>query len=633
MKTKPPSNESRSTRKSGGKTTPRLSQTPHLSASNDDSALESNDKSKQTQRGDAQTQFVRDPLNGLGVSSGIAIGPAFLLDTDFVQLPERALSPDEIEGEVNRLSNAVAKAKRQISKLRTKARRLPNEASTEVQTLLDAHGQMLSGSRLVRDAERRVTEELLNAENAMHQAALVICATFEEMGDPYLASRARDVMEVARRVIRNLTDQVYSGFRHVPPGSILVAGEITPADTALMTPDTIHGFVASVGGPEGHTAIMARSLGIPAVLGIPDLRQHINPGDLIILDGETGRVFVNPDASTRAHFDDRITALRARQETLNRLRDLPPVTRDGAHINLLANVELPIEVEHAITQGAQGIGLLRTEFQFMNREDIPNEAEQFETLKSIVVGMAGRPVTIRTLDLGGEKLAPSIQGNLAASANPALGVRAIRLSLAVPTLLDTQLQAILRAAAFGPVRILLPMISTVDEIRQVRDAVRRAAQRLKRRKIKIPDPLPPVGIMIEIPGAALAADALAKESDFFAIGTNDLTMYTLAIDRADEQVAHLYNPMHPAVLRLIQFAVSAALRARIPISVCGEIAGEPRFADFLVGLGVRELSMSSTHIPLVKQKIRSMDLSTASRRAERVMEETEQDRIAELLSD
>ena len=583
--------------------------------------------------GDSQLPPDLQGLRGLGVSAGIAIGPAYLLDADLITVPDHRVDPERIEAELDRLAQAVAKARRQINKLRGKAKRLPAGAADEIRMLLDAHAEMLNASRLLREAQHRIRTECANAEWAMHAASTAICAAFEAMEDPYIAARARDVSEVARRVMRNLSDTVYTGFAHVPAGSILIADEITPADTALMTPDTISGFVASLGGAEGHTAIMARSLGIPAVLGIADVRTKVTAGDTVILDGEAGLVVINPDDAVRAYFARRIEALRERQRLLERLRDLPPVTRDGEHIALLANVELPVEVAHALSQGAEGIGLLRTEFQFMNRDDVPDEAEQYETLRAIVEGMGGRTVTIRTLDLGGEKLSPSVQRDVAPSANPALGLRAIRLSLKIRTLLDTQLAAILRAAAHGPVRVLLPMISSVSEVREVRMAMTRIWTRLRRRKVAVPDRLPPLGIMIEIPGAALSADALALESDFFAIGTNDLTMYTLAIDRADDQVAHLYDPTHPAVLRLIQFSVAAALRARIPVSVCGEVAGEPRFADFLAGLGVRELSMSATHLPLVKQRIRSMDVSAACRRAERIMELSDADQIRALLAE
>jgi len=302
-------------------------------------------------------------------------------------------------------------------------------------------------------------------------------------------------------------------------------------------------------------------------------------------------------------------------------------------VTLQANLELPREVGQAVAAGAEGVGLLRTEFLFMNRDDLPSEDEQYGALMEILGAMPGRPVTIRTLDIGGEKLTSSLGDHLTAGLNPALGLRAIRLSLKEQSLLEAQLAAILRAAAHGPVRILLPMISSVAEVVEVRRILKTVARRLKRRGLRLPDPLPPLGVMIEVPGAALAADALARVADFFSIGSNDLTMYTLAIDRAEERVAHLYNPLHPAVLRLIQFAIEAALRARLPVAVCGEIAGDPRFAPLLLGLGVRELSMAANALPRVKSRILGLDMQAATQRARMIMEQFDPGRISMLLDD
>jgi len=309
------------------------------------------------------------------------------------------------------------------------------------------------------------------------------------------------------------------------------------------------------------------------------------------------------------------------------------VTRDEVEITLEANLELPIELQQALANGAMGLGLVRSEFLYMSRDDLPDEEEQYAIFSALVRGMDGKPVTVRTFDLGGEKIARSLTGHSAEATNPALGLRAIRLSLHDRRLLDPQLAAMLRAASVGPLRILLPMISTAGEIRRVRDALEQVARRLRRRGVRLPKALPPLGAMIEVPGAALAADALAAEADFFAIGTNDLVQYTLAIDRGDEQVAHLYNPLHPAVLRLIQFAIEAALRRGMPISVCGEMAGEPRFSALLLGLGLRNLSMAPRNIPRVKQRIRSLDMVAATRRARAIMDQSDTGRIAALLDD
>jgi phosphotransferase system enzyme I (PtsI) len=378
---------------------------------------------------------------------------------------------------------------------------------------------------------------------------------------------------------------------------------------------------------------MARSLGLPAVLGVAGVMVAIRNGDPLIVDGDEGRVIVRPSEETLAEYRRRQDEHQRGRRLLARLRHLPAVTRDGTEIALYANLELPRELPAALDAGAQGIGLLRTEFMFMNRDTLPDEDEQYEALRGLVEGLDGKPITARTLDVGGDKLAQALAGHHGGGANPALGLRAIRLSLKERPLLDAQLAAMLRAAAHGPLRILLPMISSLSEIRQVREAMRATARRLKRRGLKLPERLPPLGVMIEVPGAALAADALAQEADFFAVGSNDLTMYTLAIDRGEEQVAHLYNPLHPGVLRLIQFTTEAALRARIPISVCGEIAGDPRYAPLLIGLGIRELSMVGSSLPRVKQRIRNLEFLSAARCAQLIMDQSDTGRITALLDD
>jgi phosphotransferase system enzyme I (PtsI) len=369
-------------------------------------------------------------------------------------------------------------------------------------------------------------------------------------------------------------------------------------------------------------------------LAVAGLFGEVQPGDAVVIDGSSGTVVLNPTAATIERYEGRSEEYRKEQRQLARLKRVPAVTRDGEEITLEANLELPRELEQALAAGAQGLGLVRTEFLFMNRDDLPDEEEQYQAYKMLVRGMEGKPVTIRTLDVGGDKIAAPFAESLEGDGgNPALGLRAIRLSLKERKLLDAQLAAILRASAEGPVRILLPMVSSLTEVRGVREALQQVARRLKRRGLEIADPPPPVGVMIEIPGAALAADALASESDFFAIGTNDLIQYTLAIDRGDERVAYLYNPLHPAVLRLIQFAIEAALRARIPVSVCGEMAGDPRYTALLLGLGIRELSMAPGNIARVKRRIRHLDLLAAQRRARAIMDQMDEARIASLLDD
>jgi phosphoenolpyruvate-protein phosphotransferase (PTS system enzyme I) len=574
----------------------------------------------------------RNVLEGLGVAPGIAIGPAHIVEAGALRIPEYAIEEAALADELARFQGAVARAQKQLRKLQTKSSQLQGAAAEEIGYLLEAYQQMLTGSRLVRGVERRIATSRINAEAAVQAEISEIAQSFAAMDDSYLAARGEDIREVGNRLIRNLTKTPYEAFTHLPAGTVVVAEELSPADTALLDPARIAGFVTVLGGPEGHTAIMARSLGMPAVVGVAGLFGAVKPGDTIVLDGNHGRVVVNPGPAQLAEYQRRRSALDQELRELARLRRVIAVTRDGTRISLMANLELPRETEIALQAGAEGIGLLRTEFLFMNRASLPDEDEQYAALREIVLAMAGRPVTVRTLDVGGEKLADSLSAHIGESANPALGLRAIRLSLKERPLLEAQLAAILRAGAHGPVRILLPMISSTVEVRQVREVLDQVAKRLKRRGVELGPP-PPLGIMIEVPGAALTADALAQLADFFAIGTNDLTQYTLAIDRGEEQVAHLFNPLHPAVLRLIQFTAEAALRARIPISVCGEIAGDPRYTALLLGLGVRELSMSAMALARVKQRIRGLDILAATRRAREIMDQSDSGRIATLLDD
>jgi phosphotransferase system enzyme I (PtsI) len=580
-----------------------------------------------------QSRAAERRLLGLGVSPGIAIGPAHVAEGDDLPVAESQVPEGEIEAERGRFAEAVSVSLKQLRKVKAKAAALPASAAEEVGYLLDAHHAMLSNSRLVRGVDQRIAGSRINAERAVQLEIDEIAQSFAAMRDPYLAARIEDIRLVGTRLIRNLIKKPYVAYSAVADGSIILAEELTPADTALIDPQRIAGFAAASGGAESHTAIVARALGLPAVLAVPGLLERVETGETVVIDGTEGCVIIAPSDETIREYEARRDALARERRGLARLRRLPAVTRDGVEITLEANLELPIELEQALANGAMGLGLVRSEFLYMNRDDLPGEEEQYAVYSALVRGMEGKPVTVRTFDLGYEKLARPLNEHAAEPANPALGLRAIRLSLKDRRLLDAQLAAMLRAAADGPLRILLPMISTPAEIRQVRQAVEQVARRLRRRGAPLPKALPPLGAMIEVPGAALAADALAAEADFFAIGTNDLIQYTLAIDRSDEQVAHLYNPLHPAVLRLIQFAVEAALRRGVPLSVCGEMAGEPRFSALLLGLGVRNLSMAPRNIPRVKQRIRGLDMVAATRRARAIMDQSDSGRIAALLDD
>jgi phosphoenolpyruvate-protein phosphotransferase (PTS system enzyme I) len=572
-------------------------------------------------------------LSGLGVSPGIAIGPAYLVEGGDLQVHESHIPESEIETERARFEEAVEASLKQLRKLKAKTSGLPESAAEEIGYLLDAHLAMLSNSRLVRGASNRIAQARINAERAVELEIDEIARSFAAMRDPYLAARGEDVRVVGARLIRNLVKKPYVAYSGVPEGAIILADELTPADTALMDPRRISGFAAEAGGADSHTAIVARALGLPAVLAVGDLVAEARPAAMVVIDGTEGTVIIDPSPQTVIDYEARRDALTRERRYLARLRRLPAVTRDGVEITLEANIELPIELERATANGAMGLGLVRSEFLYMNREDLPGEDEQYAVFSALVRGMAGRPVTVRTFDLGGDKLARSLTDHYTEPDNPALGLRAIRLSLQDRRLLDPQLAAMLRAAVEGPLRILLPMITTASEIRRVREAMEQVVRRLRRRGMPVPKPLPPLGAMIEVPGAALAADSLAAESDFFSIGTNDLIQYTLAIDRGDEQVAHLYNPLHPAVLRLIQFTVEAGLRRGMPVAVCGEMAGEPRFTALLIGLGIRNLSMAPGNIPRVKQRIRTLDMVAATRRARAIMDQSDSGRIAALLDD
>ncbi len=570
-------------------------------------------------------------FDGLGVSPGVAIGCSHLHDAGCVNVPEFRLAKEQVEAEKTRFTEAVAAASAQIGKLQQKARGLPASTGEELGYLLDAYQQMLKGSRLVRGVERRIGEDRLNAEAAVQQEITQIVQGFASMDDAYLSARMEDIREVGRRLVRNLTKVPYRPFSNLPKNTVILAEELTPADTALLDPANVAGFATVLGGTASHTAIMARSLGLPAVVGMAGMLTGRRGGQQVIIDGSAGKVILSPSPATVAYYRRKRAEFLRQRRQLQRLRKIPAVTLDGAEVTLQANLELPAEIDSVLASGAQGVGLLRTEFLYMNRDDLPTEDEQYVVLSTLIQRLGGRSLTIRTLDAGGDKIAPAL--GIVEGPNPALGLRAIRLALKRPEILETQLAAILRAGAHGPVRILIPMVTSVSELLAVRGILETVERRLKRRHIAYALPLPPVGTMIEVPGAALAADALAWHSDFFAIGTNDLTQYTLAIDRADEAVSSLYDPLHPAVLRLVQFATEAALRARIAVSVCGEVAGDPRYTALLLGLGIRDLSMAAASLPVVKQRIRSLDLVAATRRARVIMDQSDSARIAQLLDD
>jgi phosphotransferase system enzyme I (PtsI) len=579
-------------------------------------------------------------IRGIPVSPGIAIGAVFDTTEPPAEAPRRSISEFEIEGEKARLAAAVATSRKQVSKLKTRLGVLPEEAQEELEPLLDAYSMMLGDSRLIRGARKRIELNRVAAETAVADEAAAIADVIMAAKDDDRAGlrrRAGEVREIARRLTRNLTQNPFRSFKDVPEGAVLVADELTPADAALLDPARIAGVATEEGGADGHTAIMLRALGLPAVLGAPGLTEAARRGDSVVLDGTAGLIALHPSAGTLAGAKEQLAAHAKERQRLSKLRRLPAVTTDGETVELQANMEIPAELPLIAQAGAQGIGLLRTEFLFMNREDLPDEDAQIAAYLPIIEAMGGDPITIRVLDWGGEKdmeaLAEGVEPHHAGP-NPALGLRGVRMLLKRPELLEAQFAAILRVAARAPegaVRVLLPMVTVPEEVKAAREIWERVARRLRRRGEKLPEKLPEFGAMIETPGAALAADAIALEADFFAIGTNDLAMYTLAVDRGDAEVAHLYDPLHPAVLRLVQFSTEAALRLRMPVSLCGEMAGNPRLVPLLLGLGIRCLSMNASAIPRVKQAVRGLDIGDCARFARRVMEQSDPARIRELV--
>ena len=570
---------------------------------------------------------------GSGISLSAAVGKAHVINSGLGQVPKYHVANIDIPDELKRFRNAVARAKKQIARLKAKTGSLTDATAEELELLLDAHAAMLVSTRLLSGIEKNIAELNVNAEAALEIVVAEVAQGFEKVKDAYLAARVQDIKDVGSRILRQLMKTPYQVYSKIPKGSIVVAKELSPADTALMDPANIAGLVTEQGGSDGHTAIMARSLNIPAVLGVTKIVSKIFDGDTIIVDGDNGRVIVSPDHDTLEEFKRKTEARRRLNRQLTRLRSLPGVTQDGVLVGMHANIELARDVEGAIHAGAEGIGLLRTEFMFLNRSSAPTEEDQYQTLKTIVTGMSGRPVTIRTFDLSADNVPQSKNTRPNKSTKPLLGLRAVRLSLRQQRLFEIQLSAILRASAHGEIRVLLPMVSSIHQVREVKKILRRVHSRLQKQDKISTDKLPPLGAMIEVPGAALIADSIIQEVDFLAIGTNDLTMYTLAIDREDEQVSHLFNPLHPAVLQLIQITLQAAHRSKKPISICGEIAGDPRFAPLLIGLGVRELSMTSQNLPRVKQRIRALKTGPATRRAMAILDQTDEDQVQRLLDD
>jgi phosphotransferase system enzyme I (PtsI) len=551
-------------------------------------------------------------FRGIAVSSGIAIGKALVIVKRRPHAKREVLDAARIPDEVQRLRQALEQTRRQILEVQEQ---IAKEIGQQYGHIFDAHLLILEDRLLVEEATVYIQSHAVNAEYAVQQVLEPVRQAFSKIEDGYLRERRTDVDDVGDRLLRNLLGQrpILPFDRHGE--SIVFAHELSPSDTAQLHRDTILAVVTETGGRTSHSAIMARSLEIPAVVGVEGVVQHIGDRDTVIVDGTEGIVITGPDREIIGHYLERKQHLEYFGRALHKLGGLPAETQDGYRVRVTANIEFPAELPHADAHGAEGIGLYRSEFLYLNRPDLPAEEEHFSVYRAVAAQMNPRPTVIRTLDFGGGKLASAVE--LETEQNPSLGLRAIRLCLHNPDLFKTQLRAILKASAFGTLRIMYPMVSGVDELRRANAILGEAKEDLVRAGVPF-DPHIQVGAMIEIPSAAIVADLLAREVDFFSVGTNDLIQYALAIDRINEQVAYLYEPLHPAVLRMLRTVVSAAHNEGIWVSMCGEMASDPLHALLLIGLGFDELSMTPGAIPLMKRIIRSVTYGQTADLAQRV---------------
>lgn len=567
-------------------------------------------------------------LHGAGVSEGIAIGHAHLTSHAALEVAHHRLPRNKINNEISRLSVAFTTVREELETLHASV--ISGPASAEFGAFLDLHRMILEDPTLSSAAQTYISQNQCNAEWAITQQRDVLLAQFEEIEDAYLRERKTDVIQVVERVLKALLGR--PGY--IPPpikrtgDSILVAHDLSPADVIQYEQHRFTAFLTDLGGSTSHTAIVARSLNIPSILALHNARQLIHDNDLLIVDGNQGVVIVNPDKHVFSEYRLRQNQLELEKRKLKRIRTKVATTLDGTTVELHANIELPQDIKQVKENGATGIGLFRSEFLFLNRENLPDEDEQFEAYLTVVHKMHGLPVTIRTFDLGADK---NLDSDKRVAANPALGLRAIRLSLAEPKMFHTQLRAILRASNYGPVRILVPMLSSTSEISQTLRQIERAKESLLDQRIPF-DANIQVGGMIEIPAAALCLEIFMHKLDFLSIGTNDLIQYTLAIDRTDDTVAHLYDPLHPAVLRLVAHIIRSANHARIPVVVCGEMAGDTLFTRLLLGFGLRQFSMFPTQLLTVKRQVLRSHLPDIIHYAQKILISDHPENIQTLLT-
>jgi phosphotransferase system enzyme I (PtsI) len=570
-------------------------------------------------------------LHGLGVSGGIAIGRAMLMSHATLEVSHLTIAPRMVDKEIARFESAVKVVKRELEAMKESAENAP----AELGAFIDIHMMFLDDPELFDKPREIIRERRCNAEWALVQQMERLVAQFSKFDDPYLRERKYDVRQVVERVVKELLGHpgrpLMKAIKGVKEETlIVVAHDLSPADVIAFKEHRFASFITDVGGVTSHTAILARSLAIPSVVGMENARSMIRDGEQLIVDGARGVVIVNPDQRVLEEYQLRKNQIELENSKLKRLKTAKSQTIDGVAVQLFANIELPGDVPGALDGGAEGIGLFRTEFLFLDRGDMPDEREQYEAYKRVVRGMEGRPVTIRTFDLGNDKdIHPHEVGDRVKT-NPALGRRAIRLSLAEPRMFQTQLRAILRATKYGPIKLLIPMLAHAHEIDQTLAALELAKSSLRGEKVPFDENIE-VGGMIEIPAAALAVGLFLRRLDFLSIGTNDLIQYTLAIDRSDEQVSSLYDPLHPAVLMLIAHTLASAEKVGVPVSVCGEMAGDPKMTRLLLGMGLRIFSMHPSQILKVKSRVLKAEVNELAPTVRRMLRLDEPGKLREAL--
>ena len=580
-------------------------------------------------------------LHGVGASKGVSIGRLTLVRQSQLRITEHQIDDREIEAEVARFERALKLARADLQRI---CDQLPKEGTADAASLLNVHLLMLNDSSLTEHPIAIVRERRCSAQWALKLQRDTITAVFDAIDEPYLHNRKEDVDHVVEHIQRILADdevqRPLSAVDHSRvAGRIVFADDLSPADAVLMHQQNVAALLTGYGGITSHTAILARGLQIPAVVGLNQARSFLQEDDEVIVDGHRGVVIIAPNQFERAYYTGRLSDSANDGGQREKLLAAPVVTRDGQHIVLQANVELSSDLTLAQSEGADGIGLYRSESLFMNRTDLPEEEEQFSTYVHALRAMRGLPVTIRTVDVGADKQVDGIRPGAPATLNPALGLRAIRLCLREPALFRPQLLAILRASAFGPMRMMIPMISTPQELVQIKTLLDDCRRELAERRIAF-NPSLPLGAMIEVPAAALCADIFARHLDFLSIGTNDLIQYTIAVDRIDDEVNYLYNPLHPAVLRLIRMTIRAGERAGVPVSMCGEMAGDTRVTRLLLGMGLKDFSVhpsvlleikqivSESHLPELRRLAKRVLRTTRASTRETLIEEMNHDRVA-----